>query len=80
MLNLNSTAGQAPNYAKVFEATAKDEQKVANLFEFVLSSEEERALALSLRGADAESFMDALQHVRLLLLVFPPFFPGNPTI
>ncbi|KAJ8079869.1 hypothetical protein PM082_016694 [Marasmius tenuissimus] len=63
MLNLNSTAGQAPNYAKVFEATAKDEQKVAELFEVVLSTDEERNVALSLRGADAESFMDALQHI-----------------
>ncbi|KAL0576999.1 hypothetical protein V5O48_004981 [Marasmius crinis-equi] len=63
MLNLNSSAGEAPNFAKVYEATAKDEQKVADLFEDVLSSEAERSVALSLRGVDAESFMDALQQI-----------------
>ncbi|KAJ8090806.1 hypothetical protein PM082_024987 [Marasmius tenuissimus] len=63
MLSLNSTAGQAPNDARVYEATAKDEQKVADLFELVLGDRAERDIALSLRGADAESFMDALQHI-----------------
>ncbi|KAK1235079.1 hypothetical protein PQX77_001704 [Marasmius sp. AFHP31] len=67
MLSLKSTTGEVPNDAKVFEATAKDEQKVADLFELVMSDREEEDIALSLRGRDAESFMDALQHVRCLL-------------
>ncbi|KAG7087911.1 hypothetical protein E1B28_011960 [Marasmius oreades] len=50
-----------PNFAKVYEATAKDEQKVADLFERIVNSKMERRVALALRGADAESFMDALQ-------------------
>ncbi|KAF9260929.1 kinase-like protein [Marasmius fiardii PR-910] len=52
---------EIPNLAKVYEATAKDEQKVADLFELILNSETEKHVALSLKGADAESFMDALQ-------------------
>ncbi|KAL0579175.1 hypothetical protein V5O48_002856 [Marasmius crinis-equi] len=65
MLNLSFNTGEAPNFARVYEAAAKDEQKVADLFKDVLSSEAERNVALSLGGVDAESFMDALQQTAL---------------
>uniref|UniRef100_A0A0W0FHM0 Uncharacterized protein n=1 Tax=Moniliophthora roreri TaxID=221103 RepID=A0A0W0FHM0_MONRR len=58
---LNAT--EISNSSKVYEAAAKDEQKVADMIATVLTSEKEKEDARALKGNDAEAFMDALQQV-----------------
>jgi hypothetical protein len=50
------------NPPKVAEAIAKDEPQVEKLLIKVLKSDSEQSAALSLRGHDAELFMDVLQN------------------
>ncbi|KAK7462223.1 hypothetical protein VKT23_007828 [Stygiomarasmius scandens] len=61
MINCLDTA----NPPKVAEAIAKDEPQVEKLLIKVLNSDSERKAALSLRGHDAELFMDVLQNFEL---------------
>ncbi|ESK81358.1 tkl tkl-ccin protein kinase, partial [Moniliophthora roreri MCA 2997] len=58
---LNAT--EISNSSKVYEAAAKDEQKVADMIATVLTSEKEKEDARALKGNDAEAFMDALQQI-----------------
>ncbi|KAK7054448.1 hypothetical protein VNI00_003646 [Paramarasmius palmivorus] len=63
MISEMLSATEKCNSAKVYEATAKDEQKVAGMMAAVLSSEKEKEIAKGLKDADADAFMDALQQI-----------------
>ena len=48
---------------KVLEATRKDLNPIVELLDKILKSDQERNIALSLRGKDAENLMDVIQEV-----------------